>query len=656
MMAAPRCIMKLYVPGMFLVTLLACPVSIDAKSPNHPQDGLTEAEHWTIRAVLKASGLLTTETELVRIMLREPPKKDVLKWKRGTSFTREADVVARILGKTLEAVVDITKKKLTRWNVVPGVHAAALWDEALPPLVEIVKKHPQWRAALKRRGIVDQSTLVIGPISQAFTDIPQGSTRRLIKMNAFDRSGVANFFGRPIQGLIAVVDMDRKQVLRVIDTGVVPIPRGPVDYDQGSVGKLQKRPAPLRTTQSRGPGFRIDGHQVSWQNWRFHFRIDPRTGLVVSQVKYVDDGKPRSILYQGHLSELFVPYMDPSMDWRDRAYLDLAENPGGLANPLEPGLDCPSHATFIDAVVANGQGIPRRVERAACLFEFDPGSMAWRHWDFMTRRTESRASRVLVLRMIATLGNYDYVFDWVFMQDGAIRIRVGSTGIDQAKAVTRRDLRDGKGESPFGRFVAPHTVAVNHDHYFSYRLDLDIDGVQNSFLQETLKVIELPSGPRRKVWVVEPKIAKTEKEARMRMHMARPGLWRVINPAVKGAVENPVSYHIRAMGTNRSLLSVEEYPGGRGGFTSNHLWVTPRRRDELYADGKYPFPTKRNGLPQWTDRDRPIENTDIVAWYTLGFHHVVRVEDWPVMSTKWDQFEIRPYNFFDRNPAINLPK
>ena len=142
MMAAPRCIMKLYVPGMFLVTLLACPVSIDAKSPNHPQDGLTEAEHWTIRAVLKASGLLTTETELVRIMLREPPKKDVLKWKRGTSFTREADVVARIQGKTLEAVVDITKKKLTRWNVVPGVHAAALWDEALPPLVEIVKKHP----------------------------------------------------------------------------------------------------------------------------------------------------------------------------------------------------------------------------------------------------------------------------------------------------------------------------------------------------------------------------------------------------------------------------------------------------------------------------------------------------------------------------------
>ena len=84
--------------------------------------------------------------------------------------------------------------------------------------------------------------------------------------------------------------------------------------------------------------------------------------------------------------------------------------------------------------------------------------------------------------------------------------------------------------------------------------------------------------------------------------------------------------------------------------------MTPRRRDELYADGKYPFPTKRNGLPQWTDRDRPIENTDIVAWYTLGFHHVVRVEDWPVMSTKWDQFEIRPYNFFDRNPAINLPK
>ncbi len=636
--------------------VLVASVTSVAQGPLQPLDGLTEREHWVIRSVLKKEGRLTEDTQLVRVLLRDPPKEDVLKWQRGKSFTREAAIEARRGGKTYRGIVDVRKKRLTLWEHVPGVHAGGHWTDSTDIITAKLKKHPDWLAALKRRGITDQGTLYITPVSQAFTDVPPDSTNRLLKWAAFQRRGVKNFHGRPIDGLIAVVDMDRRAIFKVIDTGAVPIPDGPVDFDERSVGKLRKRPAPLRVVQPRGPGFRVSGHEVTWQNWHFHFRIDPRVGPIVSQVTYRDGGKPRSILYQGHLSELFVPYMDPTMGWRDRAYLDFGEAAGGLATPMEPGLDCPSYARLFDTVVMDGQGIPKRVHRAAALFEIDPGAMSWRHWDSLANHTESRSRRLLVLRMIATLGNYDYVFDWVFQQNGAIRVRVGSTGIDQAKAVTRRDLNDGKGESPYGRFVAPHTVAVNHDHYFCYRLDLDVDGVKNSYLREALKPVTFPNAPRRKVWVVDPKIIPTEKQARMKMNPSRPGLWRIINPSVKGAVGNPVSYHLRPMGNGLTLLTDDEYPGGRGGFTHYHFWVTPRQADELYADGAYPFRKKRNGLLQWTEKDRKIENTDIVAWYTLGFHHVVRVEDWPVMPTKWDQFEIRPYNFFDRNPAVDLPK
>jgi len=136
--------------------------------------------------------------------------------------------------------------------------------------------------------------------------------------------------------------------------------------------------------------------------------------------------------------------------------------------------------------------IPFRQSRFS-LFERESGAFAWRH-SAGGLQTDSRRQRDLVLRMIATFGNYDYAIDWTFLQNGSIRIGVGATGTVEVKAVRSRtaaedhDGRDGR----YGHFVADNTVAVNHDHYFCFRLDLDIDGTENSFVKEELKTQMLP--------------------------------------------------------------------------------------------------------------------------------------------------------------------
>ena len=58
-------------------------------------------------------------------------------------------------------------------------------------------------------------------------------------------------------------------------------------------------------------------------------------------------------------------------------------------------------------------------------------------------------------------------------------------------------------------------------------------------------------------------------------------------------------------------------------FSEHQLWVTPYRDNERYAGGTFPISSKgTDGLAVWTKENRGIEDTDIVAWYTFGFHHV----------------------------------
>jgi primary-amine oxidase len=100
-----------------------------------------------------------------------------------------------------------------------------------------------------------------------------------------------------------------------------------------------------------------------------------------------------------------------------------------------------------------------------------------------------------------------------------------------------------------------------------------------------------------------------------------------------------------------SLMVPDDYPQMRAGFMDYHIWVTPYRENERHAAGDYPRQGKLgDGLPAWTKANRPIENTDIALWYTVGFHHLPHAEDWPVMPTMWHEFDCGRSIFSDATP------
>lgn len=155
----------------------------------------------------------------------------------------------------------------------------------------------------------------------------------------------------------------------------------------------------------------------------------------------------------------------------------------------------------------------------------------------------------------------------------------------------------------------------------------------------------------------EPECARREGDAKLTIDLRRPALWRVVSTARTNHVGYPTSYQLMPGKNTTTLLSEDDYLRRRAGFIDHHLWVTPYDPAELYAAGDYPTLSEPgHGLPAWTDASRAIENTDIVLWHTVGMHHMVRAEDWPVMPVLWHSFELRPFDFFNRNPAMDLPR
>jgi primary-amine oxidase len=620
----------------------------------HPLEPLTPQEVQLAVTLLKDNGKVTPTTRFVSVSLKEPSKDFVHKFTGNESLRREAAAVLFDNGTNscYETMLSLTDRKLLSWKHVPGVQPTMTSDEQVE-CEQAVLASPEFKAALKKHYDIDDTSLVMVDIWSAGNyGSEEDRTRRLARPLCFVRQDPTdNGYAKPIEGLRPVVDLNTMKVIRVEEYGHWPLPPGQCNYAADRVPSFRKDIKPLEINQPDGPTFEVDGYQVRWQKWSFVIGFSAREGLTLHHLRYLDQGKDRSVLYRASLSEMVVPYGDPAPQQARKNAFDAGEYGLGMcANSLELGCDCLGLIKYFDGHLCTSRGERLTIKNAVCMHEEDYGIL-WKHTDRRLNVPEVRRSRRLVISSIATVENYEYGFFWYLYQDGNIQFEVKLTGVLSLGAVKPDE------KTPFGNLVAPQLYAPNHQHFFNVRLDLDLDGTANSVYQvDVLPDEPGPQNPFENAFRARGKLLETEKQAKANLNLESARTWKIVNPQVKNSVGEPVGYKFIPGDNSFPFATKNAWWRKRAGFVDYHVWVTPFREEERHAAGNYPNQSKGgDGLPRWTQEDRPISNTDIVLWYTFGHTHIARPEDYPVMPTAYIGFLLKPNGFFSVNPANDVP-
>src|SRR4029453_2014174 len=301
------------------IGVLFLPMLVDA----HPLDPLTPDE-IRVAAEIARMDARFARAQFASILLNEPAKAEVIAWRPGGTLPRQARLIIMTSASVFDVVADLTARRIVSAGERKGVDPPVMQSEF--EVAKVVLTNPEFRAALAKRGVTDPDKVFCSPMTAGYFAIPEHAGKRIIKVGCYDlRRTTTNMWGWPIERLYAVVDLRERKVLSGADAGVVPIADRDQNFTEAAAGALRAARRPTVMAQPQGANVVITGNEISWGNWRFHARVDGRVGTVISVARWQDGARLRSVLYQGYVSEMFVPYMDADYGWYSRTYFDTGE-------------------------------------------------------------------------------------------------------------------------------------------------------------------------------------------------------------------------------------------------------------------------------------------------------------------------------------------
>jgi primary-amine oxidase len=509
----------------------------------HPLDPLTAQEIRQAAAIVRRDRGVGDGWRFASIELREPAKTDLPALESGRLIRREALVVCwrRHGGQAYLATVSLSGDEVTAWKHQPGQQPNMTVDE-WHECDEMLRAHPAVAEALGRRGITDRSRVLADMWAYGGALVPERyAGRRIGWCDVWYRgSERGNPYAHHVTGLHPIVDLNTMELLEIEDSyagGTDPEVMG--EYLPDLLPTRLREVAPLHISQPDGVGFTLDGSLLRWQNWQLRLGFNHRESLVLHQVAYRDAGRLRAVAHRLSFAEMVVPYRDGSPDHYRRTAFDIGEwGLGFMTTSLALGCDCLGEITYLDAVVHDSKGEPLTIPNAICIHEEDSGVL-WKHVDERAG-AEVRRARRLVVSFHATVANYEYLVYWRFYQDGSIECEVRATGV----MVTSHTRAPGSRPAN-GTLVDQGLYAPFHQHFIVARLDLDIDGSDNTvYVADSRPAVSSADDPYALGLTVTSTPLRTEAEGKQDYDWSTQRGWKVVNDNVKNGLGTSVGYKL----------------------------------------------------------------------------------------------------------------
>ncbi|APE34744.1 tyramine oxidase [Nocardia mangyaensis] len=621
---------------------------------DHPLTPLSADEIRAVKTVLTDAGLVGDSVRFVYVALDEPHKSMVQGFTPGDLIERRARVLLldRATGAGTDHIVSVTNGEIASSASIDSATQGQvpILDEEFADIEEYLLGSVEWVAAMERRAI-DPAKVRAVPLSAGVFGHDDEVGRRIVRVLAFHQDDAVDLpWAHPIDGVNAYVDLVARQVVQVIDDVVLPVPVERGEWNAAPhAAPIRADLKPIEITQPEGPSFTVDGTEITWANWNFRFGFDVREGLTLHQLSFDDNGVRRPVIYRASIAEMVVPYADPSPVRYWQNYFDQGEYLfGRYTNSLELGCDCLGEIHYFDVTAADEHGDPKVLRNAICLHEEDYGVL-WKHTDTFNGMSETRRSRRLVISFFLTIGNYDYGFYWYLYLDGTVELEAKATGVVFPSAY--------RGPGGFATEVAPGLGAPFHQHLFSARLDMAVDGDVNTVSEvDAVRVPVGPDNPWGNAFRAQKTTLLTESQAQRVADNRKARTWHITNPTKQNRLGQDVGYALHPEGQPVLLADDASSIAARAAFATKNLWVTPYDPAQRYPAGdlvnQHPG---QAGLPAFVAGNRNIDAQDIVVWHTFGLTHFPRPEDWPVMPVDYAGFKLKPVGFFDRNPALGVP-